>query len=107
MILALLLYTMPIDMSLYQIKMATGCEVVITSGYRDKAHNHRVGGAENSFHLTDRARDLVLSDCGIKKWMEYACKYVSVIVYKDHIHVDNRKEKLCLFQNLKVNIKTK
>ncbi|MFZ2769620.1 MAG: D-Ala-D-Ala carboxypeptidase family metallohydrolase, partial [Minisyncoccia bacterium] len=33
--------------------------VRITSGARDPANNRRVGGATGSFHLQDRARDLV------------------------------------------------
>ena len=98
MLLSLLLYTMPIDISLYQIKMATGCKVIITSGYRSKEHNDKVGGARNSFHLKDRARDVVVRDCDRKEWAKYACKYVSVISYKDHIHVDNRQSKICIIK---------
>ena len=94
-IVVALLYILPIDLSIYQLEMETGCSVTISSGYRTVTHNKKVGGVKNSFHLTDRARD-VIPKCNHRMWAEKACKYVSVIQYKGHVHVDNReKDKLC------------
>ena len=95
MLLGLLIYIVPIDISLRTIKMETKCEIIITSGYRNRAHNKRVGGAPASFHLQDRARDLILAECDQHEWARSACKYISVIVYSDHVHVDNRKKRIC------------
>ena len=37
-----------------------GCPIVISSGYRCRPHNSRVGGAARSKHLQGRAADLVV-----------------------------------------------
>ena len=92
--LLIALSIMPIDNVLYKIQNETKCSVTITSGYRSVAHNKKVGGAKHSYHLTDRARDVV-PKCDIKRWSSMACKYVSVIAYKTHVHIDNRRDKLC------------
>ncbi|WP_448826708.1 D-Ala-D-Ala carboxypeptidase family metallohydrolase [Capnocytophaga bilenii] len=34
--------------------------IIITSGYRTPAHNKKVGGADNSQHLTASAADIVV-----------------------------------------------
>ncbi len=88
----------PIDKVVYQLEKETGCKMIITSGYRTKAHNKKVGGAKNSYHLTDRARDLVPKDkncIGIKQLGEIACKYTSTIVCSRHIHIGNREKRRC------------
>ena len=46
-----------INKILKRIERESGCKLRVTSGYRTKSHNKRVGGAPNSFHLSDRARD--------------------------------------------------
>lgn len=89
-----------IDVLLKKIEVESGCRLHITSGKRSKEHNRRVGGAPNSYHLSDRARDFRSADrkrgCGIKKLGRIACKYASTIVYKWHVHIDNREgKKLC------------
>ena len=94
--ISLLVYLLPIDISLILITMETECNIRITSGHRDKEHNDKIGGAPKSFHLTDRARDVVVVKCDQKEWSKVACKYVSVIEYDHHVHIDNRVNKICL-----------
>lgn len=89
----------PIDQILKTIEMSTGCKMVVTSGFRSKAHNTKVGGAKNSFHLYNRARDIKPKDkncISIKKLGDIACKSTSTIIYKSHVHIDNRTKPLCI-----------
>lgn len=105
-LLILLLLTMPasakiknIDKILIKIEKESGCKLRVTSGYRTKKQNRRVGGAPKSFHLLDRARDFHSAKrkkgCGIKRLAKIACKYATTIRYKFHVHVDDRKDKKC------------
>lgn len=88
-----------INQILKEIEKATGCELVITSGDRSKEHNRRVGGVSNSFHLQkDRARDIVPKDkncISISQLAEFACLFTTTIKYSRHVHIDNRKKKIC------------
>ena len=87
---------MPIDNVLYKLQYKTKCSIHITSGKRSISHNKKVGGAKHSYHLTDRARDLVVNaECDKKAFALEACKYASVIQYKTHFHIDNRRKRLC------------
>lgn len=43
-----------------------GRTAVVTSGYRDVAHNRRVGGVEGSMHLSCNAADMQID--GVSKW---------------------------------------
>jgi hypothetical protein len=94
----------PIDQILRTIETSTGCKMIVTSGFRTKAHNTRVGGAKNSFHLYGRALDIVPKDkkcISIKKLGKIACKITSVITYKYHAHIDNRAKPLCILGRYK------
>lgn len=44
--------------NLQQLRNATGRPVLVSSGYRTAAHNRKVGGAVNSFHLRAMAADI-------------------------------------------------
>lgn len=84
-----------------EIKEALGpskCTFHVTSGYRTVEDNRRVYGASNSYHLKDRARDIVFETekCkrdAIKRFYLYD---LTVIVYRVHLHVDNRTFQKCL-----------
>ena len=70
------------------------CKLFITSGYRTKKHNRKVGGARNSYHLRGKALDLSPIKCNITLYTLFIIsrKYFrGVIKYPNHIHVDIRK----------------
>ena len=73
------------------------CEVRVTSTFRTKRHNRRVGGVTNSLHLKDEAIDFVLKrDSSLCRGeaIRLAYKYdVAIIMYKKHVHVDSRRYK--------------
>jgi len=69
------------------------CKSIITSGYRTKEHNKRVGGSKNSYHLKGKALDVAFTKCdkSLKEIGIIAQSYFNgVIVYKKHIHIDIR-----------------
>jgi len=71
------------------------CNVAITSGYRSVEHNRKVGGTKNSYHLSNKAADLV-TDCR-KYIIDNAGKLgLSVIIYNKHLHLDTRSKVQCL-----------
>ena len=89
----------PIDEVVKTLEKVTGCELVVTSGYRSPKKNKAVGGAPRSFHLYDRARDIVPKDTrciSIKELGAAACEITSTIKYLSHIHIDNRDNYICL-----------
>lgn len=51
---------------LRQIESRFGQPVVVTSGYRDRQHNRRVGGARESKHMSCEAADIQVK--GVTKW---------------------------------------
>ncbi len=75
-------------------KVASGCSYIITSAYRSKRHNKRVGGSVRSFHLKGMAYDLVVvKGCSMSRFdlFKLASQYFNgVIFYDDHIHLDIR-----------------
>ena len=76
------------------------CWMLITSGYRTVKHNKIVGGAPNSYHIHDRARDLQTSPrCRKKLLKSLKSSKLSVIRYKSHLHIDNRLKKVCLIRH--------
>lgn len=84
-----------IDKQVRQVFKLAECTYKITSGFRTPEHNQRVGGVKNSYHLTNRARD-VISKCSAKAVITAAQKLgLCVIVYNNHFHIDNRKEGGC------------
>ena len=100
--LIILLFSFPIfgaeiDKTVKLLEDKTGCKLIITSGYRTKKKNKEVGGAPNSYHLTNRARGLVPKNkcISIKELGKVACKLTSTIISKDHVHIDNREKPLC------------
>ena len=87
------------NMALNFLVNKTDCAVHMTSTDRTIKHNKAVGGAKNSYHLkNDQAIDFVPTVCKLtlEQFGNIACKYVSTIVYKHHIHIDIRKNKLCI-----------
>lgn len=90
-----------IDQSLNRLfEQLDTCNFVITSGKRSPEHNKKVGGSRNSYHLTDRARDISSTDsCRIKLGELAWNNGLSVIYYRRHIHADNRDNQVCLVKS--------
>lgn len=88
-----------LDFEIGYIRLATGCEIHTTSGYRTKEHNKAIGGSEGSYHLKNRARDIIVSNCAKRLRdiadMLYSWNY-SVIIYPRHLHFDDREDKVYL-----------
>lgn len=81
-----------IDTALAKIQKEVPCKLSLHSGKRSPEHNKRVGGAPKSLHLTDRARDISAPCLSHKELGKIAKKHVNgVIVYKSHVHIDNRE----------------
>jgi len=77
------------------------CWMLITSGYRNVKHNKRVGGAPNSYHVVDRARDIQTSvKCRKLLLKRLNSSKLTVIRYKSHLHIDNRRVKKCLIRTI-------
>ena len=64
----------------------------VTSTYRSKAHNKAVGGVENSYHLTGRARDSVpprgMSMGEYYRQLKALNPGYDVINEGDHVHIE-------------------
>lgn len=77
----------------YKLVEVSKCGYTISSGYRSKQHNDKVGGAKNSYHLKGKALDLV-PDMNCKLTYRAVAIYArrvgfkGIIVYEGHIHVD-------------------
>lgn len=73
------------------------CTLTITSAHRSAKHNKKVGGSKNSYHLYGRALDIVSTKSCLDKLKTRALSAgLTVIVYKNHIHIDNRDIQKCL-----------
>lgn len=73
-----------------------GRPVIITSGYRDEAHNRMVGGADESMHKTCEAADIQID--GVTKWdiASYIRSLpnrggVGTYCHTDSVHLDTGK----------------
>jgi hypothetical protein len=66
----------------------------VTSTFRSAAHNKRVGGVANSYHLTGRARDSVPpKGMGMAAYAEALRRMnpgLEVINEGDHVHIEPR-----------------
>lgn len=73
-----------------------GISFKITSGYRSKEHNAKVGGVSNSSHLLGYAADISASS-GSERWQIVKAlieaKFTRIGIAKSFIHVDNDPNK--------------
>ena len=70
--------------------------VVITSAFRTKSHNEKVGGAPNSWHLKGRAFDIIVRGVEPEK-VAYKAQELGaygILIYNNFVHIDNRNTKL-------------
>jgi hypothetical protein len=75
------------------LQSAFGSQLPIISGYRDPAHNKRVGGADRSMHLERRAIDIdvtKLSEVERVRFIEMASAmgFTGIGVYSNSLHLD-------------------
>ena len=73
-----------------------GKKVVANSGYRDPSHNHRVGGADNSFHMKCMAADFFIPGVPKSKLIAYAMRHdlvggLGCYPGRNFIHIDVRE----------------
>lgn len=79
-----------------KLQRMSDTHIIITSGYRTKAHNEKVGGAKRSYHLKGMAVDCYQLEHTGKKDMVALAKrgleagFTTAIVYKGHVHFDVR-----------------
>jgi len=67
--------------------------VVITSGYRSKTYNRKVGGADGSQHIEGRAADIKVIGVGMEEIARAAIKagFRGIGIYGNFVHVDVRR----------------
>lgn len=88
---------------LEDVRANYGGKVIITSGYRCKAHNEKVGGAPKSKHCEGIAADISVTDehgvivapRSVASYLDdiYPEKY-GIGKYKNWVHIDVRKERV-------------
>ena len=94
------------DNILYPLRKATGCPVIISSGYRSAKLNESIGGVQNSQHSEGKAVDINVkgqSNLAVLNWIRKNCDFDQLIIEKvqctEWIHVSynfgkNRKQVL-------------
>lgn len=94
------------DNILYPLRKATGCPVIISSGYRCKALNNLVSKSKTSQHMHGKAADFVVkgqSNLSVINWIRKNCDFDQLILEKvngqEWVHVSynfgkNRKQVL-------------
>ena len=94
------------DNILYPLRKATGCPVVISSGFRCKALNNLVSKSNTSQHMEGKAADFVVkgqSNLSVINWIRKNCELDQLILEKvggqEWVHVSynfgkNRKQVL-------------
>lgn len=83
------------------LRQELGVPFVINSGYRCPAHNKRVGGAQNSFHVQGLAADIALPKGYTAEEFTNICLkhgFTGVGKYSTFVHVDVRPGKQVRFQ---------
>ena len=84
---------------LQRIRNWAGAPIIITSGYRTKSHNAKIGGASNSYHVRGRAADIYVKDR--KKTIKQIARYAQAIGVRgvelnedsNYVHIDTRPKK--------------
>ncbi|MED4377968.1 D-Ala-D-Ala carboxypeptidase family metallohydrolase [Schinkia azotoformans] len=71
--------------------------VTITSAYRTKSHNQKVGGSPNSQHLLGKAADIKVAGVSPKEVFDFCNKtfsWAGIGLYNTFTHVDCRGAKI-------------
>ena len=77
---------------LQSLRSALGRPVYITSGYRNREHNARVGGSPNSYHLRGMAADIRVPGVSPRDLAAAAREagFRGIGIYSSFVHVDIR-----------------
>ena len=77
---------------LQDLRSALGRPVYITSGYRNREHNARVGGSPNSYHLRGMAADIRVPGVNTRDLAAAAREagFRGIGIYNSFVHVDVR-----------------
>ena len=82
---------------LHDIRHHFNAPVTITSAFRTKSHNKKVGGAKKSTHLVGIAADIMVKGVSPAKVAAYAetlmPEHGGIGQYKNFVHIDVRHEK--------------
>lgn len=82
-------------LKLQKLRDKIGAPIIITSGYRTKSYNKKIGGASNSYHCEGKAADIYCKYYNVKDLARWAQPlWINGIGRYDKqgfIHVDTRK----------------
>lgn len=70
--------------------------ITITSGYRSPAHNAKVGGAKNSYHIRGMAADIKVKGVSPRQVFDFCISnfdYGGFGLYASWTHIDSRENK--------------
>lgn len=84
-------YDMELVDKLQILRELIGTEIIVTSGYRCKLQNIKVGGYKKSYHMEGLAADIKCKKEKLDQLKEYAkCVFYDhgVGIYENHVHVD-------------------
>ena len=92
---AKLLHVDFVNHDLQKIRDHFGVPITINSAYRTSAHNTKVGGAKNSYHMKGQAFDIVVKGKTPNEVAKYAqtLGINGIIQYNSFVHVDSRSNK--------------
>ncbi|HET8735177.1 MAG TPA: D-Ala-D-Ala carboxypeptidase family metallohydrolase [Pricia sp.] len=88
---------LPLLVKLDYARALAGIPFVITSGYRTRSHNRKVGGVSNSSHLTGWAVDISAPGSATKyKIVEAALQagFTRIGIGENFVHVDDDPDKV-------------
>ena len=88
--------SLPFIFKLQEARTIADIPFVITSGYRTKQHNKKVGGVLNSAHMVGKAADIACHT-SINRFRIVAAllevKFTRIGIYPTYIHVDDDETK--------------
>ncbi|MEO0121818.1 MAG: D-Ala-D-Ala carboxypeptidase family metallohydrolase [candidate division WOR-3 bacterium] len=88
-------------LKLYKAREISNVPFIINSGFRCRKHNTQIRGAFNSYHLKGEACDIKCEDPYTRYQIimgAIKADIYGIIIYKNFIHLDNRKERLLLIK---------
>ena len=80
---------------LESLRQFIGKPITIVSGFRTNAYNHKIGGAERSYHTQGMAAD-IYANISMTALAVYAAMMGArgIGIYKDWVHIDTREDRI-------------